>query len=161
MSYPSNPAMWVVFKRMICNPQTHPKNPRLPINKCNEVHGACCHKPRFHRFEQSGTANNSTDESDRTKGSNWPNSTSSQGSGDSQSTLGSFIDHRESLMLDIGEPVMSNYWNNKVNRLLACSQLLDLQTDLPQVDHNLGKPLEEKSPQDNFEPESVDEWTVV
>ena len=37
-------------------------NRKLAINKCNEVYGACRHKPRFHRFDtQDSTA--STDES--------------------------------------------------------------------------------------------------
>ena len=41
------------------------KTPHLAINKCNEVYGACRHKPRFHRFNQSQSsdANTSTDES--------------------------------------------------------------------------------------------------
>ena len=36
-------------------------SPTKIINKCNEVYGACRHKPRFHRFEQHSTAG--TDES--------------------------------------------------------------------------------------------------
>ena len=64
-------------------------------------------------------------------------------------------------MLDPGQPILSTVWANQVNGFLARSQLLDLQTDLPQVDPNLEKPLNDKSPQDNFESESVDEWTVV
>jgi hypothetical protein len=41
--------------------------PHLAINKCNEVHGACRHRPRFHRFNHSENTNSSTDESVRTK----------------------------------------------------------------------------------------------
>ncbi len=44
------------------------ETPNLAINKCNEVHGACRHKPWFHRFDNSENANSSTDESRRTKG---------------------------------------------------------------------------------------------
>ena len=35
-------------------------NPQQQINKCSEIYGACRHKPRFHRFDQTQLA--STDE---------------------------------------------------------------------------------------------------
>ena len=38
------------------------KHPNLAINKCNEIYGACRHKPRFHRFPPNNNAP-STDES--------------------------------------------------------------------------------------------------
>ena len=44
--------------------------PNKIINKCNEVYGACRHKPRFHRFEQHPLA--STDESGKDEKSKKP-----------------------------------------------------------------------------------------
>jgi hypothetical protein len=56
--------------------------PNLAINFCNEVHGACRHRPRFHRFDLHHSENtiSSTDESVRTKESQQLSSTTSLGS---------------------------------------------------------------------------------
>jgi hypothetical protein len=86
--------------------------PNLAINKCNEVHGACCqHKPRFHRFNHSGNVNSSTDESERTKGLPQPSSTTSMGSTSSNHTLGSLNDCRGEPTLGPDDPVPT-YWEN-------------------------------------------------
>ena len=68
------------------------KTPNLAINKCNEVYGACRHKPRFHRFNQSHSsdAKTSTDESVKDKRVTNPSSTTSARSTNSdQSDLSS------------------------------------------------------------------------
>jgi hypothetical protein len=75
------------------------------------VHGACHHKPRFHRFDHSENANSSTDESGRTKGSQRPSSTTSMGSSSSNHTLRSLNDCREEPMLGPSDPVPT-YWEN-------------------------------------------------
>ena len=41
------------------------ENPESLINSCNEIHGACRHKPRFHRYKSS----DSTDETKSKKSS--------------------------------------------------------------------------------------------
>ena len=38
------------------------------INKCNEVYGACRHKPNFHRFNQLPTSDAKTSTDEPTKG---------------------------------------------------------------------------------------------
>jgi hypothetical protein len=85
------------------------KTPNLAINKCNEVHGACGHKPQFHRFDHSENANSSTDESRRMKGLQRPSSTTSTGSSSTNDTLGSLNDCREEPMLGPNDPVPSTY----------------------------------------------------
>jgi hypothetical protein len=82
---------------------TH-ETPNLAINKCNEVHGACRHKPRFHRFDHSENANSSTDESGRMKGSQRPSSTTSMGSSSSNHTLDSLNNRREEPTLGPSDP---------------------------------------------------------
>jgi hypothetical protein len=118
--------------------------PHLAINKCNEVHGACRHRPRFHRFDHSENSNSSTDESVRTKESQRLSSTTSVGSTSSTVTLGSFDDRR-------GEPVLGptdpapKFWENRSNGLRARSLLTTKEPDLPQVESNLNK-----SPQEDL-----------
>ena len=68
--------------------------PKMAINKCNEVHGACRHKPRFHRFDQSQIANTSTDESMKDERVFRPSSTTSVESSSSLNSVGSFSDRR-------------------------------------------------------------------
>jgi hypothetical protein len=114
------------------------KIPNLAINKCNEVHGACRHKPRFHRFDHSENANSSTDESGRTKGSQRPSSTTSMGSSSSNHTLGSLNDRREEPTLGPSDPVPT-YWENRSHSLRARSLLTLKEPDLPQVESNLNE----------------------
>jgi hypothetical protein len=114
------------------------ETPNLAINKCNEVHGACHHKPRFHRFDHSENTNSSTDESRRTKGSQRPSSTTSMGSSSSNHTLHSLNDHREEPMLGPSDPVPT-YWENRFHGLRACSLLTLKEPDLPQVKSNLNE----------------------
>ena len=61
------------------------KEPGLMINKRDEVHGACRHKPRFHRFEPATTIA-STDESSKDERVNRPDSTKSASSTSSLSS---------------------------------------------------------------------------
>jgi hypothetical protein len=114
------------------------ETPNLAINKCNEVHGACRHKLRFHRFDHSENANSSTDESERTKGSLRPSSTTSRGSTGSNDTLGSFNDRREETLLGPNDPAPT-YWENRSNGLRARSLLTTKVPDLPQVESNLNE----------------------
>jgi hypothetical protein len=114
------------------------ETPNLAINKCNEVHGACRHKPRFHRFDHSENANSSTDESGRTKGSQRPSSTTSMGSSSSNHTLGSLNDCREEPTLGPSDPVPT-YWENQSHGLRARSLLTLKEPDLPQVKSNLNE----------------------
>ena len=120
------------------------ETPNLAINKCNEVHGACRHRPRFHRFDHSGNANSSTDESGRTKGSQRPSSITSTGSTGSNDTLGSFNDRRGEPLLGPEDPVPT-YWENRSNGLRARSLLTTEEPDLPQVESNLNE-----SPQEDL-----------
>jgi hypothetical protein len=114
--------------------------PNLAINKCNEVHGACRHRPRFHRFDHSENTNSSTDESVRTKESQCLSSTTSLGCTSSTNTLGSFEDRRGGCA-----------WTNRPSTYVlgklfqwARSLLTTKEPDLPQVDSNLNKsPLED------------------
>ena len=115
------------------------ETPNLAINKCNEVHGACRHRPRFHRFDHSGNTNSSTDESERTKGSQRPSSTTSTTSTGSSDTLGSFNDRRGEPMLGPEDPVPT-YWENRINGLHARTLLMTEDPDSPpQVESNLNK----------------------
>jgi hypothetical protein len=107
--------------------------PHLAINKCNEVHGACRHRPRFHRFDHSENSNSSTDESVRTKESQRLSSTTSVGSTSSIITLDLFNDPA---------PLI---WESCSNRLCARSLLTTKEPDLPQVESNLNK-----SPQEDL-----------
>ena len=69
------------------------------INKCNKVYGACRHKPRFHRFNQSqpSDAKTSTDESKKDERVTNPSSTTSAGSTNSnQSDMSSDTNTSES-----------------------------------------------------------------
>jgi hypothetical protein len=118
------------------------ENPKLAINKCNEVHGACRHLPRFHRFDHSEKSNASTDESERTKGSHRPSSTTSAGSMDSDDSLGSFNDRREDSVLQFGYQA-TNYWENRIEGAHARSLLCEEHLDLPQVESNINEPLQE------------------
>jgi hypothetical protein len=123
------------------------ETPQLAINKCNEVYGACRHKPRFHRFDHTEHANTSTDESRRMKGSHQPSSTMSTGSTGSTNSLGSINDCREEPLLGSNDPAPS-IWENYSNRLQARSLLINEESsDLPQVESNLNKsPQEEDLP---------------
>jgi hypothetical protein len=102
------------------------------------VHGACRHKPRFHRFNHSENANSSTDESGRMKGLQRPSSTTSMGSSSSNHTLRSFNNHREEPMLRPSDPVPT-YWENQSHGLRARSLLTLKEPDLPQVKSNLNE----------------------
>jgi len=113
--------------------------PRLAINKCNEVHGACRHRPRFHRFDHSENANSSTDESTRTKESQRLSSTTSLGSAGSTKTFGSFDDRREEPTIGPTDPPPT-YWENRSNGLRARSLLTTNAPDLPQVESYLDEP---------------------
>jgi hypothetical protein len=123
------------------------ETPQLAINKCNEVYGACRHKPRFHRFDHTEHANTSTDESRRMKGSHRPSSTTSMGSTGSTNSLGSINDCREEPLLGSNDPAPS-IWENYSNGLQARSLLINEESsDLPQVESNLNKsPQEEDLP---------------
>ena len=114
------------------------ETPNLAVNKCNEVHGACRHRPRFHRFDHSENANSSTDESERTKESQRLSSTTSSGSTGSNNTLGSFNDRREEPLLGPNDPVPT-YWETRTNGLRARSLLVTDEQDLPQVESNLNE----------------------
>jgi hypothetical protein len=116
------------------------ETPNLAINKCNEVHCACHHKPQFHRFDHSENANpnSSTDESGRMKGLQQPSSTTSMGSTGSNNTLSSVKDSREEPMRGPEDPVPS-YWETWSHSLCAHSLLTTKELDLPQVESNLNK----------------------
>jgi hypothetical protein len=116
----------------------------LAINKCNEVHGACRHRPRFHRFDHSENSNSSTDESVRTKESQQLSSTTSMGSTSSTITLSSFDDRRREPVLGPTDPA-PKFWENRSNGLRARSLLTTKEPDLPQVESNLNK-----SPQEDL-----------
>ena len=79
------------------------KTPHLAINKCNEVYGACRHRPRFHRFTQSRICdvNASTDESVKDERVSSPSSTSSA---ESKFSAFSFNDDREPEIRLLPEP---------------------------------------------------------
>jgi hypothetical protein len=128
--------------------------PHLSINKCNEVYGACRHKPRFHRFDHSETSNTSTDESERTKGSQRPSSTTSSGTIDSVETFGSFNDHQTESMLGPDFPRVKT-WDIMLNGLRARSAILTDDSALPQVEANLNE-----SPSDG-DLEAAVEYTEV
>ena len=114
------------------------KSPQLAINKCNEVHGACCHQPQFHRFVQSQTeaTNPSTDESIKDERVFQPNSNDDTSLRDSHSTIlaDSNVNKRESETF--------GYHLNKVNGLIARSELLKPDEPDPQVDPNLNEKLQ-------------------
>ena len=74
----------------------------MAINKCNEVYGACRHRPRFHRFDQSPSkcdANTGTDESNKGERVTRPSSTTSTISSNSANSLESFDERRESELI--------------------------------------------------------------
>jgi hypothetical protein len=75
------------------------KQPQMAINKCTEVYGACRHRPRFHRFDQSQTNATSTDESDKDERVTRPSSTTSMESNSSTISNESFFERRESTLL--------------------------------------------------------------
>jgi hypothetical protein len=112
--------------------------PNLAINKCNKVHGACRHRPRFHRFDHSENTNSSTDESVRMNESQRLSSTTSLGSTSSTNTLGSFDNRRGEPVLGPTDPAPM-FWESRSNRLHACSLLTTKELDLPQVESNLNK----------------------
>ncbi len=118
--------------------------PNLAINKCNEVRGACCHRPRFHRFDHSEHTNSSTDESVRMKELQQLSSTTSLGSTGSTNTLDSFDDRRGEPGLGPTNPAPT-FWENCSNGLRARSLLTTKEPDLPQVESNLNK-----SPQEDL-----------
>jgi len=121
---------WYAIIKLTC------ETPRLAINKCNEVHGACHHHPRFHRFDHSENVNSSTDESVRAKESQQLSSTTSLGSTSSTNTFGSFDDRREEPTLETTDPPPT-FWENCSNGLRAYSHLRTNVWDLPQVESNL------------------------
>ncbi len=116
-------------------------NPRMAINKCNEVHGACRHKPRFHRFDQPQIANTSTDESMQDERVTRPSSTTSVGSSGSELSISSFSDRRESSTLQSSQVTLSTFDENRLNGLQARYHFDP--GDLPHVDSNLEKPPQE------------------
>ena len=116
-------------------------NPRMAINKCNEVHGACRHKPRFHRFDQSQNANTSTDESGKDERVTRPSSTTSVESGSSDKSIGSFSDRRAGCTLHPRQ-ALSDFDENRMNGLIARCHYNP--GDLPHVDPNLEKPPQEQ-----------------
>ena len=76
--------------------------PLMAINKCNEVYGACRHRPHFHRFDQSlpkRDANTGTDESNKDERVTRPSSTTSTISSTSANSLESFDERHESKIL--------------------------------------------------------------
>ena len=94
------------------------KHPNKAINKCNEIYGACRHKPRFHRFDRTQTvsANASTVESEKDERVQRPSSTTSQGSSSSSllATTGSFSDQRENeLLFDVDPDVGCGFITNR------------------------------------------------
>lgn len=117
------------------------KTPELAINRCNEVYGACRHKPRFHRFNQQQVAAPSTDESDKDERvPTRPSSTTSMESNRSTDSDNNFNDRRESTLLL--SPFNAGYKENRKNGLQARFQIEP--RDQPEVVSNL-----EKSPQEN------------
>jgi hypothetical protein len=127
---------WYAIIKLTC------KTPNLAINKCNAVHGACHHRPWFHRFDHSENANSSTDESGRMKGSQQPSFTTSTGSTSSNNTLGSLNDRREEYTLGPEDP-LPTYWETWSHGLCAHSLLTTKEPDLPQVESNLNESLQE------------------
>ena len=109
------------------------KHPEMAINKCNEVYGACRHRPRFHRFKKVQN-NASTDESDKDERVNRPSSTTSMESTHSFASTDSFTDKRE---CDVLSPPIRNqgYIKNMINGLQTRSQWN--LSDEPQVESNL------------------------
>jgi len=103
------------------------KTPQMAINKCNEVYGACRHRPRFHRFSQSQSesdANASTDESVKDERVPRPSSTKSTQSNDSANSLFSIKETRESEILtphSNSEVNNFGYITNRSNGLAARS----------------------------------------
>jgi hypothetical protein len=104
--------------------------PDLAINSCNEVYGACRHKPRFHRFDSQLTPASSTDESvkdervrpDSTKSQNSQATTDSAFSEDSDKSF--FSDSREPELLPYPTdlyniPIPMSYEERKGEGLLA------------------------------------------
>ena len=116
------------------------KNPRMVINKCNEVHGACRHKPRFHRFGQSQNATTSTVESMKDERVIRPSSATSTVSSGSTDSIGSFSDRKESPLLHPSE-ALSGDEEDRMNGLRA--RCYFDPGDLPQVDPNLEEPPQE------------------
>lgn len=108
------------------------KTPKMAINKCNEVYGACRHRPRFHRFDQSQNNATSTDESDKDERVPRPSSTTSVESSYSTNSLGSFSDQRESSLLPTNL-ADCDYMTNRVEGLRA-RHLLGLERDPNSVD---------------------------
>ena len=108
--------------------------PHLAINKCNEVHGACHHRPRFHRFDHSENTNSSTDESVRMKESQRLSSTTSAGS-----TSSTITDKICMMMtrLACNRAIESSYWrmdNNSDVGLLTGYVLYRLPIELESMD---------------------------
>ena len=121
------------------------KSPHLAINKCNEVHGACRHKPRFHRFAQSQTEakNPSTDESIKDERVIRPSPSPNIIQGDAHSTnsADSIVDVRESESFPRPPNGTSpfGYHVNKKNGLIARSEILKQNEPNDQVEANLEK----------------------
>jgi hypothetical protein len=95
----------------LCNKERHEilkltrLHPGKAINTCSEIHGACRHKPRFHRFNQllqiktTPLESPSADESVKDERVPTPNSTTSVGTANSTTSSGSFFDKRQSELL--------------------------------------------------------------
>lgn len=140
------------------------KFPHLAINKCNEVHGACRHKPRFHRFDQPQTEvdNSSADESMKDERVTSPtNYTSSESPHSTASTGSARIDRRESetfTLLPDG-PNRFGFDVNRENGLIARSEWLK------QDELDIDSDLEEKLPPQEYEGSSYGDspggWDLV
>ena len=130
------------------------KNPQLAINKCNKVYGACRHRPRFHRFDQSQTkcnANTCTDELAKDERAPRPDSTTSKASANS---LGSFNDKRDDELLS-PRPGHSNtlgYQANRTMGLAACAMMKrdnTLMVEPPHPDDVKDTPIMDLAPKDD------------
>lgn len=138
------------------------KSPQLAVNKCNEVHGACRHRPRFHRFDQSQTeANNpSTDESVKDERvARLSSETTSLDSARSTDSAGSlWTDQRESETFPIPPDGRApfDFYTNRKNGLIARSELT--KPDEQDVDSNLDVEPNTlvKQPPQEYETNSVD-----
>ena len=110
-------------------------NPSKAINKNTEVHGACRHKPRFHRFTYCQNAT-STDESDMDERvTTVPNSGPPESSS-STSTTFSFADNRLSELLSVDINRGLGFETNRLEGLRA-RQLIGLERAENQSDVDL------------------------
>eukprot|EP00542_Grammatophora_oceanica_P003096 CAMPEP_0194068284 /NCGR_PEP_ID=MMETSP0009_2-20130614/87012_1 /TAXON_ID=210454 /ORGANISM="Grammatophora oceanica, Strain CCMP 410" /LENGTH=418 /DNA_ID=CAMNT_0038721369 /DNA_START=43 /DNA_END=1297 /DNA_ORIENTATION=- len=109
------------------------KHPFKAINVLNEIHGACRHKPRFHRFIKRNMY--STDESSEDE--NRPSSTTSTDSSEFD-----FIDIDETRQAEPDDPkdilCPANFLETRAQGNLARSRILDPPTPV-QVESNLNE----------------------